>query len=301
MSYPTKPDHKKTREAVSKKVIKFHSTELQKVNYPDSLDLESIINSENVRIIPSDSQPELFFLLEDSMNLANLDFPTIRSMTCLAEGDRISPDTLKQELSKIGSHFLVFLESYNIQAHTYLNQFSLQETYHWQKKLLLILDRISFKSKSDLTSQLIVRNFNPEKDKALYIDFYNRVLGFLGSEIDLSFVEAIISRSSFDPEGYFIAEENKKTVGFLAIEKEPWGNPGSRFGYIYQIGVSESWRHKGLTEQLLKKAREFAEKKGIQKIGVGVRGSNQAAMSFFLKHGFIEAYDVKAYLLNINA
>jgi len=286
------------KKTAIRKAIAYHFNELSKRGFPCQLN-EGLLNQpEACHFLPSSSDLQLFFLTESKSGLDELDFPVVKNLVCFKSENHALEKIFKTHLQIFGQKFLVFLEDYNHSVFDFIRNFSIHETYHRQKKLLCPLNRLSFYSDSKDEDSPSIRNFIPGRDEEIYSNFYNKVLGGLGSIIDINFVEKIVARNSFDPNGYFIAEEGNEMVGFFAIEKEPWGDVGSGFGYIYQIGVSEAWQGKGLAERFLKKAYNYANHKGITRIGVGVRGSNYSAVNFFKKHGFNCVYETRAYLLD---
>jgi ribosomal protein S18 acetylase RimI-like enzyme len=223
----------------------------------------------------------------------------MKNLTLLKPIDSIQFDKFVHFLKRIDERFLVLVESYNLNALDLIKRLSHEETYYCQQKLLCSVSELNIYSRQEV-GDVSIRNFVIGRDEAKYAAFYNKVLGFLaGKPVGKSFVDGIVARSSFDARGYFIAEAQGKIVGFLSIEREPWGEQESGFGYIYQIGVTEDWQGSGLAAVLLRKARNFSLEQGIDRIGVGVRKSNLAAVNFFRKHGFYIAYEVRGYLVDV--
>ena len=226
------------------------------------------------------------------------ELPSIRHLTVLSPLEVHEINEFINYLQISGNRFLVLIESYNEAGLRLLARFQPEDTSYCQQKLLCSLDKLHIE-KSGLPNGITIRNFIPGKDEDRYADFYDQILGLLsGKPVQRSFVDDIVARASFDLEGYFVAEKDGCIVGFSAVEKEPWGENGSRFGYIYQIGVAKKWRSSGLSGLLLKKVGDFAANKGLTRIGVGVRKSNAPAIRFFTKHGFIPAYEVNGYLVD---
>ena len=287
------------KETAIKKAVSFHVNELTKRGFPCQLNESIITQSGSSHFLPSLSDLQLFFLTEGKSGLVELDFPIIKNLVCFQSDHRSLKKLFETYLKNFGLKFLIFLEDYNCSVFDFLKNFQIQETYHWQKKLLCPLNNLSFYSDLRDRESPNIRNFILGRDEEKYTNFYNQVLGKLGSIVDIDFVKKIVSRSSFDPNGYFIAEKENEIVGFFAIEKEPWGEIQNGFGYIYQIGVSDAWQGKGLAERLLWKGFKFADQNNINRIGVGVRGSNHSAIKFFKKHGFDCVYETKAYLLEL--
>ena len=282
------------------KVISFHTSGMEAANYPSNINKDLLLTGMDRCDFLSveESDPCLFYYLDDTPKLPSLEFPVIKYLTVLGLLSKQTCQSFAELLQKNGKVFLVLLESYNQPAYDFLSQFNISQTYYCQKKLLCCLDRVKVKSCS-LPEQVTIKNFIPGEDEEKYVKFYNQVLGYLGNTVNKTFVENIVSRSSFDPQGYFLAESKGTIVGFISIEKEPWGQMGSQFGYIYQIGVTDSLKSSGLAAALLKKACDFAVDQNIDRIGVGVRKSNLSAINFFSRQGFKTAYEVAGYQLKI--
>ena len=282
------------------KVIFFHTSGMETVNYPSTISKEFFLTGMDQCNFLSveESDPCLFYYLDDTPKLPNLGFPVIKYLTVCGSITEKNSHNFIELLQKQGNNFLVLLESYNHPAYDFFSQFNISHTYYCQKKLLCCLDRVKVGSCS-LPEQVSIRNFIPGEDEEKYGEFYNQVLGYLGNTVNKAFVENIVSRSSFDPQGYFLAELKGTIVGFISIEKEPWGLAGSHFGYIYQIGVTDSLKSSGLAAALLKIACDFAIDQNIDRIGVGVRKSNLSALNFFSRQGFKTAYEVAGYQLKI--
>lgn len=284
-----------------KHAVQFHSEALSQTQYPFGLKVSDLLLQQNAcNVYPDLNDSKIFFLVNNDPRLPGLEFPVIKYLTVLKESICNEKDCFAKHIKKYGNTFLVIIESYNAPAIEFLRCFKPKETYFCQQKLLCALNDLQTGTK-DLPAGISIRHFIPGSDESKYTDFYNRVLGFLaGKTVDTSFMDQIVARPSFDPAGYFIAEKNNNMVGFLSIEKEPWGERNSGFGYIYQIGVDELLKGTGLAECLLGKAREYALNNGIKRIGVGVRRSNTPAVRFFKKNGFNTAYEVSGYLINLN-
>jgi ribosomal protein S18 acetylase RimI-like enzyme len=294
-------EHRKISKLEFARIVSFHCGGLARANYPCQLEVESLFTQQDkwncVEVSPVE---KLCFLRDRNLPVADLQFPLLKYLTVFSDENEGQLEEAAHEFSKLGGKVLLLVESYNPGALQLLEKFIYTETFYCQQKLLGNLHKIR-PAKSSLPGNVKIRNFVVGRDEGRYMDFYNKVLGFLiGGTIDMSFIENIIARRSFDPAGYFLAVSNGLTVGFLNVEIEPWGQTGSGFAYIYQIGVDNDWQGTGLASTLLVKARDFALLKGCDRIGVGVRMSNIQAVNFFMKHGFKEAYRVTGYLLESN-
>jgi len=83
-----------------------------------------------------------------------------------------------------------------------------------------------------------------------------------------------------------VAESNQKIVGL--IHQIFFLDPvhAGLNSYITSLFVREPHRKKGIGSQLLKKAMENAEKKGVIEVHVDTEEDNTRAIDFYQKHGF---------------
>lgn len=282
------------------RIVSYHCIELAKAGYPCQLDVEVITNQQVGWYYARASMAnKLFFLREQNLPVADLQFPVMKYLTVFSDESGEPLEEAVDVFNQLGGKVLVLIESYNTAALQFLEKFSFSETVFCQRKLLCDLHKIRF-GRPLLPEDVKIHNFVVGRDERHYMDFYNKVLGFLngGTTVDASFVQNIVARRSFDPAGYFLAESDGQIIGFLSVEIEPWGVAGSGFAYIYQVGVDDDWQGAGLASALLMEACDFALSMGCYRLGVGVRKSNTRAANFFMKHGFAEAYRVTGYLVD---
>jgi ribosomal protein S18 acetylase RimI-like enzyme len=80
----------------------------------------------------------------------------------------------------------------------------------------------------------------------------------------------------------FVAEENKRVVGFISAEWQKWNNSL----YIDSLYIDKNYRYKGygskLLKQMIRKSKEIKSKK----VFVDVEAGNRNALILYLKHGF---------------
>lgn len=69
-------------------------------------------------------------------------------------------------------------------------------------------------------------------------------------------------------------------------------------GEIARIAVKSSYRRQGAAGQLLEQVLRVCKDKGIVRLMLEVRESNEAAVSFYKKHGFTEDGARKGYYTN---
>ena len=77
-----------------------------------------------------------------------------------------------------------------------------------------------------------------------------------------------------------LAKEKNNTVGFIIATFISYA--ASRFGYIEDLLVDESFRHRGIGTQLVKKALEWEKSKGAKVVFV----TTDRAFGFYKKLGF---------------
>jgi len=66
-------------------------------------------------------------------------------------------------------------------------------------------------------------------------------------------------------------------------------------GELFQIAVDSSYRRRGLADDLIEAALDWAGNKNINSIYLEVRKSNEAAIALYVKHGFMQVGYRKEY------
>src|SRR3989344_4106288 len=88
----------------------------------------------------------------------------------------------------------------------------------------------------------------------------------------------------------YIAESNDKILGiihaFITEQKETPPMRQRTLVKIESILVSPEFQNQGIGQELMTKVEEWAEKKGIKEIELGVFGFNENAISFYEKTGY---------------
>lgn len=279
------------KQKLIRRAEQYHCDHQKKRGYPCGF---QIGNPEDYIYFPAD-KPALVCQRPANQDLPFLAPHVIRALTIIGSG--IEPEPFLDMLRTYNRPLSFIVEDYNRPAVLLLDKMGARETEYCQKKLLGRIDARLLDAPLD-SSNARIRNFIPGQDEMLLVEYYNRVLGYLGSYVDITFIKGIVRRPSFNPEGYFLAEAGGGPVGFLNVEIEPWGTPDSGFAYIYQIGVDDDLQGTGLASALLARAGRFAARNGCDRLGVGVRNVNARGTNFFLKNGFNVAYRVTGYTIN---
>jgi ribosomal protein S18 acetylase RimI-like enzyme len=104
---------------------------------------------------------------------------------------------------------------------------------------------------------------------------------------DWSKREAMLKKSLEEPNcEIFVAEVEKKIVGFIELRVFPDFVEGAPIGIIQNIIVDENYRKLGIGSKLLQRAIEEAENLNAVEIHVWTEFDNQPAINFYTKHGF---------------
>ena len=83
------------------------------------------------------------------------------------------------------------------------------------------------------------------------------------------------------PEGFIIAEQYHKIIGFIA------GTKTFEHAKIMLLTVSENYRRKKIATNLINKFYENLKKINVPNIELSVKTDNTAAITFYKKQGFI--------------
>lgn len=88
--------------------------------------------------------------------------------------------------------------------------------------------------------------------------------------------------STFELEGFFVAEASGAAVGSLSVFEGPAG-----VGEIGMMVVAE-WRGRGVGTKLMQTAVEYARARSMHKLSLGVWPHNGPAIALYQKFGFVE-------------
>jgi ribosomal protein S18 acetylase RimI-like enzyme len=92
-----------------------------------------------------------------------------------------------------------------------------------------------------------------------------------------------------DKEGFIVAEENNKSVGFAGGDTNWINFEGEKVLEIHEIFVLPEFRKRGIGSQLLKHLLSYGIKKDRKLAELWVGKTNYRAINFYKKFGFKEA------------
>lgn len=238
------------------------------------------------------------FVVDDEPSLPGVECRVVKHLAIMGNLDSSLASSILDAILRTSATTHLIVESYNSKALDFVRSLNCPETYFCQCKLLAQMDSLRGRRFNSFPPGIRIRNFSPGADEGTYTELYNKILGFLAAKpVGRTFMEGVMARPSFDPLGYFIVEKDGEPAGFASIEVEPWGGRPSGFGYIFQFGLDKSLHGTGASSCLFGHILSFAKRKGLSRIGVGVRKGNSPAIGFFNKMGFEERFNVCGYLL----
>ncbi|MFC1800984.1 GNAT family N-acetyltransferase [Nanoarchaeota archaeon] len=89
---------------------------------------------------------------------------------------------------------------------------------------------------------------------------------------------------------FFVAEDKEKMVGFVAgsVKKNPGFFKVKRYGFIREIYIRPSYRHKGFGQQLMGQMIRYFKSKKIKAVQLNVLSNNKQALKMYQSMGFKE-------------
>jgi mycothiol synthase len=136
-----------------------------------------------------------------------------------------------------------------------------------------------------------LRAFVPGQDEQAVIDVNARAFDWHPEQGALTVDElrAEESEAWFDPEGFFLAEEAGKVVGFHWTKVHP-ADPksfgGEPVGEVYVVGVDPSAQGGGLGRALTLVGLRYLRDQGLGQVILYVEGDNKAALKLYERLGF---------------
>lgn len=86
---------------------------------------------------------------------------------------------------------------------------------------------------------------------------------------------------------HLVAVENGEVLGLLGFHP-PTGLAAHQRTWLLDIGVLPSAQGRGVGNLLVSKLKELAKERGIHKLSLRVLGTNEGAIRFYKRHGFVE-------------
>lgn len=136
-------------------------------------------------------------------------------------------------------------------------------------------------------------------------DSFERVLSFL-KKVDTCFGPPL--RSCVDLNAYALKLSNKGVNLYISIDGVDIGHAAfyandvnKGFAFLSSICVVGNFRGLGLGEKLLEQVKIIAAKRGMKKLSLKVKSSNEVAIAFYVKHGFVisGAYGLDSHLMDV--
>ena len=112
--------------------------------------------------------------------------------------------------------------------------------------------------------------------------FFNKT----GKGEHLSIIESMIKDENAK---ILVAKIENKVVGFACLcvqKKERKGYKVNKIGYIYNLGVDEKYRRKGVGKKLVESAINYFRENGCEAVDLNVFWFNQEALKFYQNLGF---------------
>ena len=100
-----------------------------------------------------------------------------------------------------------------------------------------------------------------------------------------NFTNYTLEKYLSEPEGLFVAEENRKIIGncFGHIDEKD-----KELGWLWYIAIDPNSQGRGIGSKLLNNLLQYFKRKGIKKVKLGT--DRPKAVPFYQKHGFRVVY-----------
>jgi len=105
------------------------------------------------------------------------------------------------------------------------------------------------------------------------------------------FEKEMVRRLMKSPDGLvLVALDKEQAVGYSLseIEGPPKGLKRDNYGYIHHIAVTAKYRRQGIAEKMLGEIMKWFRSKKVNRVELDITTRNQAAYSFWEKHGFTD-------------
>ena len=91
-----------------------------------------------------------------------------------------------------------------------------------------------------------------------------------------------VAKSRFSQNAAFVVVDGPSVVGYVRISAA-----GNGLGSLHIIGVDPAWFGQGIGELLMTAAERFWSSKKQRKITTCVSSTNQRALIYYIRHGFV--------------
>ena len=135
---------------------------------------------------------------------------------------------------------------------------------------------------------LEITTFKPEIHKQEWLELNNKIFVNHPDQGNwaMADLENRMTEPWFDPEGFFLALENKKIVGFCwtkihhdFVNQDPEGE-------LYVIGVDPDSHAKGIGKAVASTALNYLKQKGLNQVMLYVDADNSKALNLYESLGF---------------
>ena len=133
-----------------------------------------------------------------------------------------------------------------------------------------------------------ITTFNPTLHKEEWLELNNKIFANHPDQGNwtLADLDNRMAEPWFDPEGFFIAFENKKIIGFCwtkihhdFVNQDPTGE-------LYVIGVDPDSHAQGIGKAVAATALNYLRQKGLNQVMLYVDADNDKALSLYESLGF---------------
>ena len=125
---------------------------------------------------------------------------------------------------------------------------------------------------------------------AQIVDYHASIDSEVYTDADMSaFEQSVQDQLTKDNWKIFVAETNKKIVGFLTLQmrsnRRQWGNVADTDGRIDCLAVDENYRHMGIGTKLMVEVENYLKSQGIFEMRLTVSIHNPNAIKCYEKMG----------------
>ena len=133
-----------------------------------------------------------------------------------------------------------------------------------------------------------ITTFNPTLHKEEWLELNNKIFANHPDQGNwaIADLDNRMAEPWFDPEGFFIAFENKKIIGFCwtkihhdFVNQDPTGE-------LYVIGVDPDSHAQGIGKAVATTALNYLKQKGLNQVMLYVDADNDKALSLYESLGF---------------